>query len=127
VIKLSVMLRSTPSAIIKRSKDCKARLRKTLTRKDETDKIYKEFKFIVKCRGSGEPKECIIRMYEGDKAWVHCSCSWFKYNAEVALSIRGSSDIISSSGKMPKKTNPTLKPWICKHLIACIPIVEKKK
>ncbi len=49
---------------------------------------------------------------------VSCSCPDFKYRWEVANKRVGSSQIFHSNGKKPNKTNPTMRPGLCKHLLA---------
>lgn len=61
-----------------------------------------------------------LKIYDRDRAWVYCTCPWFKYSCEVSLSVRGSSTIRNSDGSMPTDRNPMLKPWVCKHVIAVI-------
>jgi len=48
---------------------------------------------------------------------VH-NCPDFKFRWEVANKKVGSSQIFHSNGKNPNKTNPTMRPGLCKHLIA---------
>lgn len=54
------------------------------------------------------------------EAWVHCNCEYFLFNCEVALAVQGSSTVVNSNGKRPKITNPSMKPKICKHLVAAM-------
>ncbi len=69
------------------------------------------------------PYRVICKLYfdENDannpKTFVWCDCDWFKYNCETALAIRGSSAIINSNGALPKNTNPTSRPQVCKHCL----------
>ena len=51
---------------------------------------------------------------------VSCTCGDHLFRAEVALSYRGSADIIFSNGDFPIETNPTLKPQVCKHVLKCL-------
>jgi len=52
--------------------------------------------------------------------WVHCSCPYFLYNVEVALTLKSSSSIYDSNGALPRIKNPTLRPYLCKHLFATV-------
>ena len=54
------------------------------------------------------------------KVWCSCSCPYFLYHVETALSKSGSTDINFSNGKMPKITNPRLVKHCCKHIAACL-------
>jgi hypothetical protein len=60
------------------------------------------------------------------KVFVWCGCAWFKYHCEVALAIRGSSYIVSSNGALPKITNPTARPQVCKHALAFLKLVRSQ-
>lgn len=72
---------------------------------------YSMFKFYYK-----DPKK--RKDSVNNPTWLHCNCDHFLYNCEVALTARGSSDIHNSNGAAPKIKNPTLVPWLCKHLFA---------
>ena len=52
------------------------------------------------------------------RTWVHCSCPFFLFTCEVALARRGSSAVVNSNGKPPRKRNPRMVPLMCKHLAA---------
>lgn len=69
--------------------------------------------------GSGRLHKVELRIYDpfGSTAgvWASCSCEFFLYNCEVALSLKGSSSLIYSNGKLPIVKNPTYIPWLCKH------------
>jgi len=59
------------------------------------------------------------------KAWVTCTCSYFKFNCEAALTKHGSSSIIHTKGYKPKGSkrgpvNPRMIPQICKHLVKVV-------
>ncbi len=54
--------------------------------------------------------------------WVSCSCNYFRYVCEWALSRYGSSDIIYSNGRPARFTNPRGIGTLCKHLYAAIPV-----
>jgi hypothetical protein len=65
-----------------------------------------------------------FRLYGDDnfttKAWVSCSCPYFKFTAEVSLYKKDSSDIIFSNGADPNIKNPRQIPIVCKHILAAI-------
>lgn len=64
------------------------------------------------------------------RLWVHCSCPCFTYYLEVALKLRGASDIYDSNGNLPVIRNPRMRPYICKHLLATLLFLlmkDKKK
>lgn len=54
--------------------------------------------------------------------WVSCSCNYFRYVCEWALTRYGSSDIIYSNGQPARFTNPRGIGTLCKHIYAVIPV-----
>lgn len=54
--------------------------------------------------------------------WVSCSCNYFRYVCEWALSRYGSSDIIYSNGQPARTTNPRGIGTLCKHIYAVLPV-----
>lgn len=48
---------------------------------------------------------------------VSCSCEFFMYTCEYALTMHGASTIMHSNGKPAKYTNPGNVPLLCKHLM----------
>jgi len=53
--------------------------------------------------------------------WVSCSCNYFRFVCEWALSRYGSSDIIYSNGQPARFTNPRGVGTLCKHIFAVLP------
>lgn len=72
----------------------------------------------------GRVRRVSLRFYGEDqfnsKAWVSCSCEYFKYTAEVALYDKDSSDIKYSNGEDPVEKNPSKIPIVCKHILAAL-------
>lgn len=58
---------------------------------------------------------------EGSPVWVSCSCNYFRYVCEWALSRYGSSDIIYSNGQPARFTNPKGVGTLCKHIYKVLP------
>lgn len=54
--------------------------------------------------------------------WVSCSCNYFRFVCEWALSRYGSADIIYSNGRPARFTNPRGIGTLCKHLYAVLPL-----
>lgn len=52
------------------------------------------------------------------KVWVRCNCEYFLYHCEVADSWYFNTTVEYSNGEPPKKTNPSMVPHLCKHLIS---------
>ena len=61
--------------------------------------------------------------------WVQCSCPYFLYFCEYAVTKAGSSEIEFSNGRKPRVRNKNEVPILCKHLIAAskrvVPAVQK--
>jgi len=64
------------------------------------------------------PKE--FKFVPDSQIWCHCSCPYFTYYLEVVLTLHKSSEINNSNRRIPKVTNPKLRPYVCKHLFATI-------
>lgn len=94
--------------------------------KDQTGE-YREFRRLVKCDDGN--RKTIVRFYGplnvNTRVWCSCSCPYFLYHCEVALTLRGSSSIIFSNGKMPNQTNPRRIPYVCKHVIVAFALALK--
>lgn len=50
--------------------------------------------------------------------WVRCTCPWFLYHCEYALSRSGSTWLHYSNGEPANQTNPQNIPFVCKHIYA---------
>ncbi len=110
------------------------KLRESATRsggyvvEDESGK-YREFKFRVKCTDGW--RKVGLRFYGpinmGTKVWCWCSCPYFKYHCEVALSEKGSSSIVQSNGQRPRFTNPTMEPRCCKHVFLGFALAMRRR
>ena len=80
-----------------------------------------------------KPKILSVKIYGDAKnilkspVWCHCSCEYFQFYLEVALTIKGSSSIINSTKQLPLDRNPRLLPYLCKHLIASVPAARKAR
>ena len=58
---------------------------------------------------------------------VRCSCDYFTFNCEVALTKRGASAIKQSNGEKPVVRNPSMIPTPCKHLYKVLTILVKRR
>lgn len=82
--------------------------------------------YSANCLGSTIPRKVEMRIYKdtgsgkASKGWVSCSCPYFLFHCEVALSNKDSSSIINSNGAQPGVTNPLALPVVCKHIISAI-------
>lgn len=91
--------------------------------------VHDEWEFVaVDPTTSGIPRQVLVRLYRSiagggivDRPiWVHCSCPFFTFTCETALTLMGSSSIINSTGDKPKIRNPRQRPYLCKHLIRVV-------
>jgi len=65
--------------------------------------------------------------------WVQCTCSYWQFTCEYAVTIKGSTSpafiravprkTYNYAGLEPRKTNPNMRPHLCKHLYAAMPDV----
>jgi len=77
------------------------------------------YNLIIRNYGmSNSPKKFLFK--PSSQLWVHCSCPYFTYHLEVALTLKKSSSIYDSNGNLPRITNPRLRPYVCKHLFATL-------
>ncbi len=53
--------------------------------------------------------------------FVKCSCPFFLFHCEYALTRSGNSEIDYSNGKRPVIKNPNQTPYLCKHLFKAAP------
>lgn len=125
---LSTLIRQTPSNI--RSNSKRVRIFKVKTSIDvDSNGEHKLFLATAKTQMKGKtPWFVTIKLYgsrradgvmkPNNKCWVHCTCPYFQYYVEVALTARGSSNVISSNGTFPKIRNARMRPYLCKHLFA---------
>lgn len=136
MIKAKTMMGLTPPAVRKRSRDCQTMVVKSVLSSDDigravkvvvtrsyaTDGVrYGIYKFYL-------PKTHLAKKGKdplNTTSWVWCSCPYFKYTCEVALWFRNASSIIFSNGAFPRVRNPSIRPFVCKHLYAGLPIAAK--
>lgn len=75
----------------------------------------------------------MVRHYKKSKGYqrqativLSCSCPDFKYRHEVALYMKGGSQITYSNGRRPKITNPRLRRTCCKHCLRFYQFLSKE-
>lgn len=107
------MLISTPARIIHTSQTVRVSLK---AKADKGDFV----EFLFHAWDTNGTRTIQFRIYEKNHTWVHCDCPWFRYNCEYALALKGSSSIINSNGSAPVRTNPTMRPQVCKHTVRCL-------
>lgn len=126
MLSLYQLMTQTPNAVRARAaSQCSG----TLTVKDQSfaDRLrgrkgtqFRELRWGVSC--STGIRQCVVRFYSGGKVekssivWVTCSCPYWCYYCEVAVSATGSSAVMISDGSAPKIRNPAMRPYLCKHL-----------
>lgn len=89
------------------------------------DKDGDSYRFIsANTYGSSEKRTVRMKLWgprnNSAKAWVQCTCPYFLFHCEMALVGKQSSENCFSNGEAPNITNPTLRPAICKHIVAVI-------
>lgn len=130
MLRLKQILTRTPIVVHRRSKRCIAKVTDADIYMDDAG----VFRFLQGSvvdppapgpwKTSRGPYRCLCKLYFSEiapsnpKVFIWCDCEWFTYNCETSLAIRGSSAIINSNGSLPKVTNPTGKPQVCKHCLA---------
>jgi len=58
---------------------------------------------------------------------VRCTCDYFTFNCEVALTKKGASKIKQSNGDKPVVRNPNMIPTPCKHLHKVLTMIVKRR
>lgn len=59
--------------------------------------------------------------------WVRCTCPWFLFHCEYALSQSGSTWVHYSNGEPANQTNPQNIPFVCKHIYAVQNLIKNFK
>jgi len=125
MLTIEQLISTTNSAhprILSNARGVAVKLKKVKSLKDKDGDPYREITAI--CRGKTIPRTVVMRIYgKGDKnsqIWASCDCEWFLYYCEVALTKKGSSDVIYSNGENPKITNPRRLGIACKHICSCL-------
>lgn len=127
MLKVKQLLNLTPGKV--RYRASYPRVRKI---EDKEKKHYRNVFYRValgNVESTGDSYNCLVRVHGSDdefgykmtpetEVWVHCSCPYFTYHLEVVLKLKGSSEIYNSNGAYPRITNPSLRPYLCKHLYA---------
>jgi hypothetical protein len=86
-------------------------------RKDRT--FYNEMRVYMSCTDG--KRASFVRFFgppsPDTPCWVFCSCQYFTYNLEVALTRQNTSSIKFSNGQLPRERNVRMIPHLCKHLV----------
>ena len=140
MLKQQQLLALTPRPVRLRAKNPRFRKRRDRVETKE-GKTYRSL--FLNCSlqnedSTGTSYDLIIRNYSypqrpkdfyftpASKLWVHCSCPYFLYYVEVALTLQGSSSIYDSNGNMPRINNPKVVPYVCKHLFAALLMLQNR-
>lgn len=78
-------------------------------------------RFLGQIIGGSKPRNSTISIYDeqvsiASPTIVYCSCDYFKYNLEIALTARGSALQLHADGLLPQKRNRAFRPGLCTHL-----------
>ena len=128
--RLKQLIPLTPSNVRKRAKFIQIKPTRAITDLDVDGRTFRKIQFTaIDKKGSGSPHLLTVRLYGKNEVlnsdcWIHCSCEYFTFNLEVALTTQGSSSVINSNGALPVEKNPEMKGHLCKHLIAAIPFIR---
>lgn len=134
MIHLVTILQRTPGNIHRNSQNCRAKVTSSVINSDAGGEHFLVKGLAMDPTTTKTNYRLVAKLYlnkndelpNNPKVFVWCGCPWFKYFCEVALAIRGSSYIINSNGALPKITNPTAKPQVCKHCLAFLRTVKAK-
>lgn len=139
MLHLHTLMRATPANIVSNAGDVNVLGKNAWVEKDDKGE-HKVFTAELLSRGPNKkPKHVTIKLYGSRTAtgrmkrktrhpvWLHCDCEYFLYYCEVAVTARGSSNVITSNGKAPKIRNPRMRPYLCKHLLRAAREAWKEK
>ena len=126
MIHMVTILQRTPGNIHRNSANCRSKVTASVINSDAGGEHFLVKGLAMDPTTTKTNYRMVVKLYLSDKGllpnnpkvFIWCGCPWFKYFCEVALAIRGSSYIINSNGALPKITNPTAKPQVCKHCLA---------
>jgi len=128
-IDLARLIQLTPKPVVDRARSCISRVLYNRVR-DSDDAGFKYLEVILRsrCQDSDHSYLTVVRFDRfgviknpvHHPTWVRCSCPYFLYYVEVALSRHGSTSVYYSNGMYPMIRNPKLRPYMCKHLISSV-------
>ena len=101
-------------------------LDKALSVSTSSARIGQERSGIIQARGrardAGVTHQWKVRLKSPlfKTLWCSCSCEYFLFHCEFALTQHGASSIINSNGEPPVVTNPRMIPKVCKHVAAVL-------
>lgn len=128
-VSLRRLIQLTPDGVFERNRSCRAyHLKTSETIDDEIAQPVLEILFRTHCKGSENNYLSTFRFSGFGKVrapldhstWVRCTCPYFLYYLEVALTRHNSSDIKYSNGAYPMIRNPKVTPYLCKHLLSAV-------
>ena len=133
MVHLATILQRTPANIHRNSQTCRAKIESATINADRNGSFWFVKLTAFDPRTTRKRYRLIIKFYldpktgkiaTNPKTFVWCGCKWFLYNCEVALALRGSSFIVNSNGALPKITNSTGRPQVCKHSLAALRLIR---
>ena len=127
MISISKSVNATPTTIVQNSRGCKILSFAAGKYVDDDDSTKRGVMITAGVvhhppKGSGIIRSVDLRIFPHTSGsapsmnslfWVSCSCPWFLFNCEVALTIHQSSWLIYSNGVLPVVRNPQFLPWSC--------------
>jgi len=132
LITLKRLIKETPARVRRRAAETQTILVDSHLAFTRRGQMYATATF--RSKGWFSPKTgtwtCQIRLFGSsvdpyrNEAWVRCTCPYFKFHSEVAISKRGSTTVKFSNGADPIITNPREQPRLCKHLFSAQAFVQ---
>lgn len=129
MLNLHTLMRNTPWNIVNNASDVNVLKQNAWVEKDDRGEHKVVSLELLSVGPNKKPRHVTIKLYGSrtangkmkrknrHPAWVHCDCEYFLYYCEVAVTARGSSNVITSNGNYPRIRNPRMKPYICKHIL----------
>lgn len=129
MLKLQKLVQNTPRDVRTRSKLCACRRTSSKEKLRGKKFLYLEQQYRTKCMFKFWKQT--IR-FHGDivskktDVWVSCTCPYWKYYCETAVSYDGSTSLLYSNGEFPVIRNPKSISYLCKHLFACSNLITDR-
>jgi hypothetical protein len=139
MLTISNLIKSTPPSVKEKVGEVVVKPKKAVNKEGSSLYVFtaatkkvpgkKQARYETMTLLKGVPKTKVA--FAKSEAWVSCTCPFFKFHCEVALTKKGSSTIIHTKGYKPPKVakrppvNPRNIPYVCKHLLASFLVIPK--
>ena len=92
---------------------------------------YSTYSALSVCHPRNKKHRVTVVVYTTEKGakrvWVRCDCEYFMYKCEWVLSKFGSTTRRFAINKAPTATNPRGIPYVCKHVLLLLSVLQKSK